>query len=106
MDEHGVYATKVAQRCLGSWNTALWEAGFNPYMQRNIPEDQLLAELSCLRAELGHVPSSVEMREYGQYSIYPHIRRYGLWKQTVEAVGYEYRGPRVDQITMLEGRLR
>ncbi|WP_229126580.1 HNH endonuclease [Halapricum desulfuricans] len=92
MDEQGEYVTKVAQRCFGSWNAALQEAGFDPHTRRNIPEEELLAKLSELRDQLGHVPSTVEMKEHGDITIYPYIRRYGSWKQAVEAAGMEYRG--------------
>lgn len=92
MDEQGEYATKVAQRCFGSWNAAIREAGFQPHTQKNIPEEELLAELRRLRDQLEHVPSSVEMKEFGRFSMETYIRQYGSWKQAVEAAGLEYRG--------------
>ncbi|AQL44476.1 hypothetical protein BV210_04915 [Halorientalis sp. IM1011] len=92
MDDLGEHATKVAQQRFGSWNAALQEAGFDPHKRRNIPEEELLKELTQLCDDLGHVPSTVEMREHGENTIYPYIRRYGSWKQAVEAAGMEYRG--------------
>jgi hypothetical protein len=92
MDEQGAYATKVAQRRFGSWNAALQEAGFDPHTRRNIPDEELLTELTRLCDELGHVPSTVDMREHGEITIYPYIRQYGSWKRAVEAAGMEYRG--------------
>jgi hypothetical protein len=92
MDEHGACSTKVAQQRFGSWNAALQEAGFRPHTRRNIPEKELLKELTQLRDDLGYVPSSVDMRKYGGITIYPYIRRFGSWKQAVEAAGFKYRG--------------
>jgi len=92
MDEQGEYATKVAQWRFGSWNAALQEAGFNPHTRRNISEEELLQELTQLRDELGHVPSSVEVRKHEEITIYPYIHRFGSWKQAVDAAGLEYRG--------------
>ena len=92
MNKQGEYATKVAQWRFDSWNAVLHEAVFNLHKQRNISEEELLQELAQLRDELDHVPSSVEMRKHGGITIYPYLRRYGSWKQAVEATGMEYRG--------------
>lgn len=92
MDECGSYSTAVAQRCFGDWNSALRQAGFEPHIQRNIPEEQLHEEIGRLTDELGHVPSSIEMTEHGRFSIGVYTTRYGSWQVAIEAAGHEYRG--------------
>jgi len=92
MEQQGAWSVKVAQRRFGTWNTALREAGFEPTSRKDVPEDELVVELNQLRNELGHVPSSTEMHEHGQFTIYLYLDRYGSWKQAVEAAGMEYRG--------------
>jgi DNA-directed RNA polymerase specialized sigma subunit len=92
MEQRGEWSVKVAQRRFGTWNTALREAGFEPLSKKDVPEDELVAELARLRNELGHVPSSTEMHEHGQFTLYLYVDRYGSWKQAVEAAGMEYRG--------------
>jgi 5-methylcytosine-specific restriction endonuclease McrA len=93
MEERGRYSTKVAQRRFSSWNAALREAGFEPHTKKDVPEEQLLEELTRLRDELGHVPSSTEVHEQGHFSVNLYFDRYGSWEQAVEAAGMEYRGP-------------
>jgi len=57
-----------------------------------MPEELLLEELKHLREELDHVPSTVELKEHGRFSLHAYIRRYGSWKNAVEAAGFEHRG--------------
>jgi hypothetical protein len=92
MAERGACGTKVAQRRFGDWNTALRQAGFDSLYQRNIPDEQLFDEIARLKEELGYVPSTVDMKNFGQFSLNPYIHRFNSWKQAVEAAGFEYRG--------------
>ena len=34
MEQQGTWSVKVAQRCFGTWNDALREAGFEPILRR------------------------------------------------------------------------
>lgn len=92
MEAHGDYSTKIAQRRFQSWNNALEKAGFNPHARHGISEEELQRALTELYDTLGHVPTSVEMEEYGQYTISPYIRTYGSWEHAIEAAGFEYPG--------------
>jgi DNA-directed RNA polymerase specialized sigma subunit len=92
MEQHGAWSVKVAQRCFGRWNCALRSAGFEPHKQWSVSEEQLHEEIERLADELGHVPSSIDMRDRGHYSVGSYARRYGTWQDAVEAAGFEYRG--------------
>jgi hypothetical protein len=92
MEQHGAWSVKVAQRCFGRWNRALRRAGFEPHKQWSVSEEQLHREIERLVDELGHVPSTIEMRDSGRYSVGSYARRYGTWQDAIEAAGFEYPG--------------
>lgn len=92
MDNRGKFSTAVAQRRFGDWNSALQAAGYEPHTVRDIPDEMLLEEISRLADTLGHPPSSIEMGDYGQYSLRPYRRSFDSWRDAVETAGYEYRG--------------
>lgn len=92
MERHSDWSVVVAPRCFGSWNSALRRAGYEPQKQWNISNEQLHDEIGRLTDELGYVPSSIDMQDLGRFSVRFYRKRYGTWKQAVEAAGYEYRG--------------
>ena len=92
MERYGAWSVKVAQRCFGRWNRALRCAGFEPHKQWSVSEEQLHREIERLVDELGHVPSSIEMSDYGRYSVGTYATRYDNWRDAVEGAGFEYRG--------------
>jgi hypothetical protein len=92
MERYGDCSVKAAQRCFGRWNRALISAGFEPHKQWSIGKEELHRETQRLADTLGHVPSSIEMRNCGRYSLGPYLRTFESWKNAVEAAGYEYPG--------------
>ncbi len=51
----------------------------------SIPEEDLVGELQRLADELGHPPTSTQMREQGRHAYQTYRERYGGWRQAIEA---------------------
>lgn len=58
-------------------------------MARRIAEDELLDELRRLKQELGHVPTTSDMTDSGEYGVNTYSRRFGSWTAAVEAANLE-----------------
>jgi hypothetical protein len=94
MDAQGVCSASLVERRFGSWNQGLIEAGFEPHLRRDIPEDELLADLERLKADLGHPPRCMEYHRRGEFAVQTFQDRFGDWDAALEAAGYEPPGPR------------
>lgn len=90
MNEHGRYWASTYRRRFDSWNEALQAAGLEPTEPSDpVDEDDLLAELRRLEAELDEPPSMTEMDEEGAYSPNTYVRRFGSWSEAIAAAGFE-----------------
>ncbi len=96
MDELGEYSSSTYRRRFGSWRTALEEAGVGPTDRpqrgpNRIREDELLADLRALAADLGRSPTAEEMWKRGPHSPATYLDRYGTWNAALEAADLEPR---------------
>lgn len=89
MAEQGKYSHKVCMKRFGSWNEALERAGLPPNKRQNIPQTELINEISRLAVKIGRPPSSTEMTQQGQFSRDIYFERFGSWSDALEAAGYE-----------------
>ncbi|WP_336000202.1 homing endonuclease associated repeat-containing protein [Halorientalis halophila] len=92
MEEHGRYSLKTAQSRFGSWNEALRASGFAPNMEKRISRDRLLDEIRRLAEELGHPPSTNDLKQDGRFSHRPYFRKFDDWESVITEAGYEHRG--------------
>lgn len=88
MDERGWRGSGTYRRHFGSWNTALREAGLEPIMEMGISGEELLDEIRRLHDELGRVPTSDMMAEYGKYNPETYRRKLGGWAASVRKAGF------------------
>lgn len=92
MASQGSCSPKTAQTRYGSWNNALRAAEFEPNQEFQISEDELLSEIHRLTEELGHPPSTNDLKRDGKFSHRPYFRRFEGWHSALRAAGYEPRG--------------
>ncbi|MCU4802387.1 HNH endonuclease [Halobacteria archaeon HArc-gm2] len=92
MRSEGQYSVTVAQSKFGSWNDALVAAGYKPNKIKQIPRDDLLAEIRRLSDVLGHPPSTNDLKEHGKYSVRGYFREFDGWHEAVREAGFEPRG--------------
>jgi len=85
MVERGRYSDTVYQNRFGSWNDALQEAMLDT---NDLGDDDLLLELERVARELGHVPTADEMRDHGEHRPVTYHRRFGSWRQALDAVDF------------------
>lgn len=85
------YAERPFRRVFGTWNKALKAAGYEPNIQHDISEDDLLEAIQNLFNELGHVPTAVEMNRKGAYSVGTYQSRFGSWNTAIREAGLEPR---------------
>ncbi|WP_115862885.1 homing endonuclease associated repeat-containing protein [Halorussus litoreus] len=83
MTERGQYSNRTYQLRFGSWSNALREAMLDT--NDGISEDQLLREIERLADELGRAPKAAEMDETGAYAPVTYHRRFGSWRQALDA---------------------
>jgi len=75
-----IYSEGVIRRRFGSWPNFLKEAGLKIGRRRDIPNDELLAEMGRLHNLLGKKISTNDMNSRGEFSSNIYIRRWGSWK--------------------------
>lgn len=92
MDELGDCSVGVVQRIFGSWNKGLRRAGFTPNLECNVPREQLVEEVQALEEEVGHPPSTTDLRESGTYALGTYHQRWDSWEEVLAAAGYDLRG--------------
>lgn len=88
MIRKGRYSWSAYRNEFGSWNHALRAVGLRLNLEREIPEQKLLAEIHTL-ADGDEPPTSKEMRTKGEYSIHAYVRAFGSWNDAVREAGYE-----------------
>jgi hypothetical protein len=89
MAENGKYSTAIYSRRFGSWNDAVQEAGLEPIRERCVPTEELLNELDRVGEKLGHAPTTVQMKRYGDYGVSTYTSEFGTWNDAVLEAGFE-----------------
>ncbi|OYR42869.1 homing endonuclease associated repeat-containing protein [Halorubrum sp. Hd13] len=85
MERDGPYSPRTYVNRFGSWTAALEAVGLEPRGSGRVSDADLLAELRCLRAELGTKPVADDVREEGAYSLTTYQRRFGSWSGAKDA---------------------
>ena len=105
MNTNGAYWASTYKRRFGSWSEALAEAGFEPADARaseRISDEELLAEIERLAAEVDGTPTFQAMDERGAYAARTYVNRFGSWNAAVDAAGFESRSSgQVSEETLL-----
>ncbi|WP_255196959.1 homing endonuclease associated repeat-containing protein [Halorarius litoreus] len=94
METDGSYSPSLVETRFGSWNEGLRQAGFEPNLRRDIPDEELLADIDRLESELGHPPRCMEYHRRGMFSVQSFHDRFGDWTEVLGAAGYEHPGPK------------
>jgi len=89
MAENGKYSTAIYSRRFGSWNDAVQEAGLELIRERCVPTEELLNELDRVGEKLGHAPTTVQMKRYGDYGVSTYTSEFGTWNDAVLEAGFE-----------------
>ena len=109
MDAQGAYAAATYKNRFGSWTAALVETfddvtpplsargsqdgaqltPSNPDFGPRVSTGDLLADLEALADDLGHSPTSEDMRKHGSHSTSTYMRRFDSWTDALEAAGLD-----------------
>lgn len=89
LDERSDYDIESYRSAFGSWYAAISSAELEKPRGRRIPEEELLAELRRIGAELEKTPSTQDMTNQGGYGSTTYINRFGSWTAALEAAGFE-----------------
>jgi hypothetical protein len=92
LTEHGEHSKGPIIREFGSWENGLRAAGFNPENRdppNKIDSEQLLEDILELKQELGKVPNTTEMDQYGKHDPSTYSDRFGSYKRAVERAGLD-----------------
>lgn len=85
MNDEGAFRAKTYIRQFESWNKAIEAAGLEPSTAGStITDDELIAEIHRLTAELGDQPSASEMDEMGQFATATYQRHFESWATALE----------------------
>ena len=93
--KQGKYTHKVFYSNFGSWNNALLAAGLEISSQRNIPNEELFANIESVWVAIGRQPTYTEMNtSISKYSTKPYESRFGSWRKALLAfIEYINEGP-------------
>jgi hypothetical protein len=82
----GSYSTDAYRNHFGSWNKAVEAAGFEPIPEggERLQQDELLDELLRLADEFERPPTTVDMKEQGEYAIAPYYRQFESWEAALK----------------------
>lgn len=87
MGEYGKFSISTFARYFDSWSDAIRTAGYEPILERDIPEKDLLASLRAFTSSLGRPPTREEMDAEGPYSGSTYVRTFGGWSNALRAIG-------------------
>jgi hypothetical protein len=87
MADRGKYGTATYTHQFDSWNDAVGEAGLEPTRERDVPREDIIAELKRLTEELGKPPNTKEMAEHGCYGVSTCSNEFGTWNEALKAAG-------------------
>lgn len=90
MDSFGQISKSTLIRHFGSWNKALEECGFEPNVEMNISEEELLEEIRRVSEECcgGRAPRLKDMNKYGKFSKGPFLSLFDSWNNSLEHAGF------------------
>jgi hypothetical protein len=83
MLREGPRSPNTYSRRFGSWNNALEKAGFDLHNRSNIPQNELLDELTRLRNVLGRTPTAVDMESKGRFGHATYENAFGSWNNAI-----------------------
>lgn len=88
--EHGSININTIIQKFGKWTKAVSEAGLSTQriVERNIPKEDLIAEIERVHNVLGRTPMLKDMDRLSAYSNSTYQKRLG-WTETLEELGYE-----------------
>lgn len=88
---HSQHSSRSYIEQFGSWNQALRDAGYEPTTFRNLTPTRLLHEIKRLHEELGRVPSTTDMDDYGRFSSGTYWAHFDSWNQAIRLAGFDPR---------------
>lgn len=108
LTEAGPHSPDRYRAEFGSWNEALEEAGFEPNLVRNVPREDVVADVERVGGTLGKAPTLDEMDRHGKYGKPTYQRKLGSYVETLERLGLEpsvaqYNFSRVEKPAELRG---
>jgi len=90
MDKYGEYHGSTYQKRFGSWKDALCKAGIQPSPQNErISNDDLIKDIKRVANEIDDVPSTIDMKEKGKYSLNAFYRRCETWDEALIEAGFD-----------------
>ncbi len=98
MDTYGERWASTYQDRFGSWNAALEAAGFDPRTKSStssqpVSTEALRTELQELAARLDKRPTRADMNTDGEYAGSTYTKRFGSWREALEAAGLDPQPP-------------
>ena len=73
----------------GSWAAAVRAAGYEPYKEVGLSDEDYLNEIRRLSPDGETPPLAKEMREEGKHTRSSYQRRFGSWNAAIRAAGFE-----------------
>lgn len=90
MKATGAYSPETYRRHFGSWNNALEAIGHEPHHTADrVSEEELLTDLQRLSDELDRRPTSNDVVNEGTYGLATYQRRFGSWRDALNAAGFD-----------------
>lgn len=93
MKQHGTFSPNMYSHYFDSYGSACRKAGYelktNDTTTYHLSEEDLLADLHTLVAELGAPPTKREIQTHSTYSTETYIRRFGSTNNALKQAGYE-----------------
>lgn len=86
---HGKYSVKTYCKRFAGWNAALLAAGFEPNVEMNLSEEELISALQGFAEKLGRPPTADEMDRSGPYTSDSYKRAFGTWNRALRQAGLE-----------------
>lgn len=87
MNERGRYSSQPYYSEFGSWNAALKAAGFEESENKQIPEDELIADIKRVAGMVDRDPTLEDIADHGKFDKTTYIRHFGSWLDARDAAG-------------------
>lgn len=87
--DQGKYTEATYWRYFESWAEAVRQAGYEPALERDISDEDLISALQQFAGEFDGSPTLEEMDDYGPYSGSTYVRRFDGWTAALEEAELE-----------------
>lgn len=106
MKKHSNYSTTTFEKAFGGWNKFLVNMDSKVNKKHSITKDEFIEEFKKVKNNLGHTPSTFEMRKHGNIEPNSYRRIWGGWSNFLKEIGEPYQKRNIPEEELIKAYLK